>query len=112
MKSKWTLAAGIALVILGLLWASGSLEGPLLTLAGLVGAGAGVAAKKYSEAKRDTDILLEEVEDVLGDIGRKRHEHGEEVERIEKEDYNDTPIGDLIDGANERERRRTRTTIR
>jgi hypothetical protein len=43
-------------------------------------------------------------------MDKMRQEHDEEVRKIEDEDFSGVPIGDLIDGANERERRRTDRT--
>lgn len=112
MKIKWMLLAGISLILLGWLWASGRLEALFLTLAGLVGVGAGATAKKYTEEKRETDEILEQINGTLGDTAERRARHEEEVKQIEGQDFSGVPIADLIHGANERESRRGNTTIR
>ena len=74
------------------------------------GVGARAASEKYDKAQRETDELLREIEEILGDMDKMRQEHDEEVREIEEEDFSGVPIGELLDGANERERRRTDRT--
>lgn len=102
---KWLLIACL-LVLSVWLWRTGRLELLFLSLAGIFGVGARAASEKYDRAQRETDDLLREIRDTMGETEEVRREHEEEVRDIEKEDFSGVPIGDLIDGANERERRR------
>ena len=106
---KWLLIACL-LVLSVWLWCTGRLELLFLSLAGIFGVGARAASEKYDQAQRETDELLREIRDVLGETEEVRREHDGEVQAIEDEDFSGVPIGDLIDGANERERRRTDRT--
>lgn len=106
---KWLLF-GFFLALSVWLYISGRLELLFLSLAGIFGVGARAASEKYDKAQRETDELLREIRDVLGETEEVRREHDGEVRDIEKEDFSGVPIGDLIDGANERERRRTDRT--
>ena len=106
---KWLLIACL-LVLSVWLWRTGRLELLFLSLAGIFGVGARAASEKYDRAQRETDDLLREIRDVLGETEEVRREHDGEVRKIEDEDFSGVPIGDLIDGANERERRRTDRT--
>lgn len=106
---KWLLT-GCLLAVSVWLYTTGRLELLFLSLAGVFGVGARAASEKYDKAQRETDELLREIEEILGDMDKMRQEHDEEVRKIEDEDFSGVPIGDLIDGANERERRRTDRT--
>ena len=86
--SSWPAKLGLALWLLGL---AGGTNG-------------------YNASKSETDKALEETKQTI-ESGRELIEkHREEVREIEEEDFSGVPIGDLIDGANERERRRTDRT--
>jgi hypothetical protein len=106
---KWLLT-GCLLAVSVWLYTTGRLELLFLSLAGIFGVGARAASEKYDQAQRETDELLREIRDVLGETEEVRREHDGEVRKIESEDFSGVPIGDLIDGANERERRRTDRT--
>ena len=106
---KWLLT-GCLLAVSVWLYTTGRLELLFLSLAGIFGVGARAASEKYDQAQRETDELLREIRDVLGETEEVRREHDGEVRKIEDEDFSGVPIGDLIDGANERERRRTDRT--
>lgn len=103
---KWLLVACL-LTLSVWLWRTGRLELLFLSLAGIFGVGARAASEKYDRAQRETDNLLREIEEILGDMDKMRQEHDEEVREIEEEDFSGIPLGELLDGANERERRRT-----
>lgn len=103
---KWLLIACL-LVLSVWLWRTGRLELLFLSLAGIFGVGARAASEKYDRAQRETDDLLREIRDTMGETDRVRQEHDEEVKKIEGEDFSGVPLGELLDGANERERRRT-----
>jgi len=105
MKRWWIISACL-LALSAWLYFTGRLELMLLSLAGIFGAGARAASEKYDKAQRETDELLREIRDVLGETDEVRREHDEEVRAIEEGNFSGVPIGDLIDGANERERRR------
>ena len=102
---KWLLVACLLAVSVWL-YTTGRLELLFLSLAGIFGVGARAASEKYDRAQRETDELLREIRDVLGETEEVRREHDGEVREIEEQDFSGVPIGDLIDGANERERRR------
>lgn len=106
---KWLLT-GCLLAVSVWLYTTGRLELLFLSLAGIFGVGVRAASEKYDKAQREADELLREIRDVLGETGEIRREHDGEVRKIEDEDFSGVPIGDLIDGANERERRRTDRT--
>lgn len=96
---RWLL---IALALLSV-WAvvTGRVEWLALWLLGLAGGTNG-----YNASKSETDAALDETRQTI-ESGRELVEkHREEVREIEEQDFSGVPIGDLIDGANERERRR------
>jgi len=103
---KWLLT-GCLLAVSVWLYTTGRLELLFLSLAGIFGVGARAASEKYDQAQRETDELLREIRDVLGETEEVRREHDGEVRKIEEEDFSGIPLGELLDGANERERRRT-----
>lgn len=103
---KWLLVACL-LALSAWLYLTGRLELLFLSLAGIFGVGARAASEKYDRAQRETDDLLREIRDTMGETDRVRQEHDEEVKQIEGEDFSGVPLGELLDGANERERRRT-----
>ena len=103
---KWLLVACL-LALSVWLFISGRLELLFLSLAGIFGVGARAASEKYDKAQQETDELLREIRGVLGETEEVRREHDEEVQAIEDEDFSGVPLGELLDGANERERRRT-----
>ena len=96
---RWLIVLAVGLS----LWAvvTGRVEWLALWLLGLAGGTNG-----YSDSKSETDKALDETRQTI-ESGRELIEkHREEVREIEEEDFSGVPIGDLIDGANERERRR------
>jgi len=96
---KWLI---ITLALLSV-WAvvSGRVEWLALWLLGLAG-----GTKKYDEAKSETDRALDETRETIESARELVEKHREEVAAIEEEDFSGVPIGDLLAGANERERRR------
>lgn len=107
---KWWVISGFLLALSTWLYFTGRLELLVLSLAGIFGAGARAASEKYNRAQRKTDDLLREIEETMGDTDKMRQGHDEEVRKIEQEDFSGVPLGELLDGANERERRRTDRT--
>ena len=96
---RWLIVLAVGLS----LWAvvTGRVEWLALWLLGLAGGMNG-----YRDSKSETDKALDETRQTI-ESGRELIEkHREEVREIEEEDFSGVPIGDLIDGANERERRR------
>jgi len=96
---RWliVLAAGLSL------WAvvTGRVEWLALWLLGLAGGTNG-----YNASKSETDAALDETRQTI-ESGRELVEkHREEVREIEEQDFSGVPIGDLLAGANERERKR------
>lgn len=102
---KWLIIG--AVVVGGLwLWYSGRLEWIALPMLGLLGLGAGKAQQRYTKAQEDADIVLEEIRSIGKKADETQKRHDEEVQAIEDKDFSGVPLGDLLDAANERERRR------
>lgn len=103
---KWIIIGAVLLVSLWL-WYSGRLEWILLPGLGLLGLGGAEKAKKrYDEAQKETDRVLEDIRSMEKKIDNTQVRHDEEVKAIEEKDFTGVPLGDLLDAANERERRR------
>ena len=102
---KWKRLAAIGVLLTALLillfW-SGILGGETLALLGVLAAG----GAKLTSARKKTDKASEETRQTI-ESGRELVEkHREEVREIEEQDFSGVPIGDLLAGANERERKR------
>ncbi len=102
---KWLLVGAIILGTLWL-WYSGRLEWIALPALALIGLGAGKAQTRYTKAKEDADVLLEEILSIGKKVEETQEKHDEEVKAIEEKDFSGVPLGDLLDAANARERRR------
>ena len=105
---RW-LYVGLAVLCIWLLM-SGRLELLLLSLLGLGGAGSAKLASDYASKKKASDEASEETRKTIGSARDLLAKHEEEVRELEEADYGSADIGTLIDGANERERRRTDRT--
>ena len=101
---RW-LYVGLAVLCIWLLM-SGRLELLLLSLLGLGGAGSAKLAKDCAEKKKAVDVASEEMKTTIGNARDLLAKHKEEVRELEAADYGSADIGTLIDGANERERKR------
>lgn len=102
---KWLIVAGFILAAVWL-WSSGRLEWILLPGLGLLGLGTGQAKKRYENAQKEADKVLEEIRSIGKTIDETQKRYDEEVQAIEEKDFTGVPLGDLLDAANERERRR------
>jgi len=105
---RW-LYVGLAVLCIWLLM-SGRLELLLLSLLGLGGAGSAKLASDYSSKKKGSDEASEETRKTIGSARDLLAKHEEEVRELEEADYGSADIGTLIDGANERERKRKRNS--
>ena len=94
--------------MLGLaLYASGAIEGLVLALLGVTSAG----ASKLISTRKETDKILDGIKETTKKYDESKEAYKEEVERIEKS-VADAGDRELVDGANDRERRRPDTTLR
>ena len=101
---RW-LYVGLAVLCIWLLM-SGRLELLLLSLLGLGGAGSAKLASDYSSKKKGSDEASEETRKTIGSARDLLAKHEEEVRKLEAADCDSADIGTLINGANERERKR------
>lgn len=88
---------------------SGAIAGLVAILAGVFG-GHEVQREKVKEHAREVDILVEQMREADKRVEKLRKQHDEEVKRVEKKDYSDLPTAELLDSANERERKRANKT--
>lgn len=97
-----------AAIILGLaLYASGAIEGLALALLGVGSAG----ASKLISTRKETDKILDGMKETTKKYDDLKSDYEKEVESIEKS-VADAGDRELVDGANDRERRRPDTTLR
>jgi hypothetical protein len=90
------------------LWREGVISAGIALLGGLLsifGTGTTVHKEQVEKKKEDVDRLIEKMREKDREIERIRRRHDEEVKQVEKE-YRDAGLGELIDSANERERKR------
>lgn len=102
---KWLIIGAVLFICLWL-WTSGRLEWIGLPALGLLGLGAGKAQQRYTKAQKDADIILDEIRSIGKKVEETQEKHDEEVQAVEDKDFSGVPLGDLLDAANERERRR------
>lgn len=102
---KWLIIGAFLLICLWL-WTSGRLEWIGLPALGLIGLGAGKAQQRYTKAQKDADIILDEIRSIGKKVEETQEKYDEEVKAIEEKDFFGVPLGDLLDAANARERRR------
>lgn len=88
-------------------WAlvTGHLEALLLWVVALVGSGSKGKEKEVETRRQVTDTFIGEVAETINEIEKIEDDYEQEVTRIE-DAGNSADIADIIDSANERERRR------
>lgn len=84
---------------------TGHLEALLLWVVALVGSGSKGREKEAQKRRQVTDTFIGEVAETINEIEKIEDDYGQEVTRIE-DAGNSADIADIIDSANERERRR------
>ena len=102
--------AGIIAGLAGIsVWAlvSGHLEALLLWVVALVGSGSKGKEKEVEKRREVTDTFIGEVESTIEEIEKIEDAYEQEVTRIE-DAGNSADITDIINSANERERRRNK----
>ena len=104
---KWLAIGGLLTALLILLFWSGILGGETLALLGVLAAG----GAKLTSARKKTDKRLDETKKTIESAKDLSTRTDEEVKETH-EKAADSSLADLIDIANERERRRGNTTIR
>jgi len=104
---KWLAIGALLTALLILLFWSGILGGETLALLGVLAAG----GAKLTSARKKTDKRLDETKKTIESAKDLSTRTDEEVKETH-EKAADSSLADLIDIANERERRRGNTTIR
>ena len=102
--------AGIIAGLAGIsVWAlvSGHLEALLLWVVALVGSGSKGKEKEVEKQRQVTDTFIGEVESTIEEIEKIEDAYEQEVTQIE-DAGNSADITDIINSANERERRRNK----
>lgn len=106
------LTIAVVAVVVFWLWRSGIISGAIAglvaMLAGIFG-GHEVQRAKVKEHAREVDILVEQMREADKRVEKLRKQHDEEVKRVE-EKHSDHSLDELIDSANDRERRRSDKT--
>ena len=97
---KYLLCGAAALVLLLILWRTGAVSALLIAL-GLIGSAA------FGPDRRETDKRVDEMRKTIDTAEELKKTHEDEVKRIEK-DTDSADITDLIRGANQRERDRSK----
>lgn len=116
MKTKhWIFIAAFVMlgVIVYWLWDLGILSGWIALISGVLSF-FGIknsAEKSYLEKKKKVvDQIIKDMSHKDKEIKQLRKQHDEEVKQVEESDYSDIDIDELIDSANERERKRGANT--
>ena len=103
---KIAIVGGLACISV---WAlvSGHLEALLLWVVAIVGSGSKGKEKEIEKRREVTDTFIGEVESTIEEIEKIEDAYDQEVTRIE-DAGNSADITDIINSANERERRRNK----